>query len=96
MNRKPQSELKQIQEENSEPESDAEDRRIIEESQEVLEFKSENLNDFSVGAKGVTFLYDAGYPHAIQASEPKGRYFFSYSELKPYIKSDGLLWQFVE
>jgi hypothetical protein len=96
VNGKLQSELKQIQKENSENGSDAEDTRIIEESQEVLEFKSENLNDFSVGAKGVTFLYDAGYPHAIQAFEPQGRYFFSYSELKPYIKRDGLLGQFVE
>lgn len=96
VNRKLQSELKQILKENSGTASDAEDTRIIEESQDVLEFKSENLNDFSVGAKGLTFLYDAGYPHAIQAFEPNGRYFFSYSELKPYIKRDGLLGQFIE
>jgi hypothetical protein len=96
VNAKLQGELKQIVKENSEPGSDAEDLRIIKESQEVLEFKPEHLNDFSVGAKGVTFLYDAGYPHAIQAFEPAGRYFFSYSELKPYIKRDGLLGQFVE
>lgn len=96
VNRKLQSELKQILKENSGPTSDAEDRKIIKESQEVLEFKSENLDDFSVGARGLTFLYDAGYPHAIQAFEPNGRYFFSYSELKPYIKRDGLLGQFVE
>jgi len=96
VNRKLQSELKQIEKENSGPGSDAEDTRIIKESQEVLEFKSANLDEFSVGAKGLTFLYDAGYPHAIQASEPNGRYFFSYSELKPYIKRDGVLGQFVE
>jgi hypothetical protein len=42
-----------------------------------LEFKVENLDDFSVSAKGVTFLYDAGYPHAIRAFEPIGRYFFN-------------------
>ena len=96
VNRKLQSELKQILKENSGSKSDAEDTRIIKESKEVLEFKSENLDDFSVGAKGLTFLYDAGYPHAIQALEPNGRYFFSYSELRPYIKRDGLLGQFVE
>lgn len=96
VNRKLQSELKQILKENSGSKNDAEDTRIIEESQEVLEFKPENLDDFSVETKGLTFLYDAGYPHAIQAFEPNGRYFFSYSELKPYIKRDGLLGQFVE
>ena len=96
VNRKLQSEMKQILKENSGSKSDAEDTRIIKESQEVLEFTSENLDDFSVGTKGLTFLYDAGYPHAIQAFEPIGRYFFSYSELKPYIKRDGLLGQFVE
>ena len=82
--------------ENSGPGTDAEDTRIIKESQEVLEFKPENLDEFQVGAKGLTFLYDAGYPHAIQAFEPTGRYFFNYSELKSYIKRDGLLGQFVQ
>jgi len=96
VNRKLQDELKQIVKENSGPGSDAEDTRIIKESQEAIEFKPENLDEFSVGAKGLTFLYDAGYPHAIQAFEPVGRYFFSYSELKPYIKRDGLLGQFVQ
>jgi hypothetical protein len=96
VNSKLQSELKQILKENSGTAGDAEDIRIIKESQEVLEFKTENLDDFSVGPKGLTFLYDAGYPHAIQAFEPNGRYFFSYSELKPYIKRNGLLGQFVE
>ena len=96
VNRKLQSELKQILKENSESKGEAEDTRIIKESEEVLEFTKENLDDFSVGTKGLTFLYDAGYPHAIQAFEPNGRYFFSYSQLKPYIKRDGLLGQFVE
>ena len=96
VNRKLQGELQQILKENSGSGSDAEDTRIIKDSQEGLEFKRENLADFSVGAKGVTFLYDAGYPHAIQAFEPTGRYFFTYAELKPYLKRDGLLWQFLD
>jgi hypothetical protein len=96
VNSKLQDELQQIMKENSGPGTDAEDTRIIKESQEVLEFKSENLDEFQVQAKGLTFLYDAGYPHAIQAFEPAGRYFFSYSELKPFIKRNGLLGQFVE
>jgi hypothetical protein len=93
VNNKLQAELKQILKENS---GDAEDTRIIKESKEVLEFKVENLDEFSVGTKGITFLYDAGYPHAIKAFEPSGRYFFPYSELKTYIKRDGPLGQFVD
>jgi len=76
--------------------SDPEDVRIATEAQEPLGYTIENLDDFEVGAKGVTFLYDAGYPHVIQAFEPNGRYFFSYSELKPFIKREGPLGQFVQ
>lgn len=96
VNRKLQNEIKTILKDLRESKSDAEDIRIANEAGEVLEFKIENLDDFSVSAKGITFLYDAGYPHVIQAFEPIGRYFFSYTELKPYIKRDGLLGQFVE
>jgi hypothetical protein len=95
VNRKLQTELKEILKSLEESKSDAEDVRIAGEAQEPLEFKVENLDDFSVGAKGITFLYDAGYPHAIQAFQPNGRYFFTYSELKPFIKREGPLGQFI-
>lgn len=88
-------ELKEILESLRTSKSDPEDIRIAREAQEPLEFKVEDLDNFSVSTKGVTFLYDAGYPHVIQAFEPNGKYFFSYSELKPYIKRDGPLGQFV-
>jgi hypothetical protein len=95
VNRKLQTELKEILKSLEESKSDAEDVRIAGEAQEPLEYKVENLDDFSVGAKGITFLYDAGYPHAIQAFQPNGRYFFTYSELKPFIKREGPLGQFI-
>ncbi|HUS09999.1 MAG TPA: hypothetical protein VMZ30_05990 [Pyrinomonadaceae bacterium] len=95
VNQKLQAELKTILQELSESKSDAEDIRIAREAQEPLRFTLEDLDNFSVGRKGITFLYDAGYPHVIQAFEPVGRYFFSYSELKPYIKPDGPLGQFL-
>ncbi|MEP6570815.1 MAG: hypothetical protein ABJC10_13670 [Acidobacteriota bacterium] len=95
VNQKLQAELKEILVSLRESKSDPEDLRIAGEAQEMLEFKVENLDDFSVGAKGITFLYDAGYPHVIQAFEPAGRYFFSYSELKSFIKPDGPLGQFI-
>jgi hypothetical protein len=49
-----------------------------------------------VGRTGITFLYDAGFPHAIKAFEPQGKYFFTYAELKLYIKRDGPLGQFID
>jgi hypothetical protein len=61
----------------------------------ALEFKASNLDDFSVSNRGVTFLYDAGFPHVVQAVEPDGRYFFSYAQLKPYIKRGGPLGVFI-
>jgi hypothetical protein len=96
VNQKLQAELRKILEEFGAPKSDPEDIRIAKEAQEPLEFTIENLDEFSIGAKGVTFLYDAGYPHAIQAFAPHGQYFFTYSELKPFIKPDGLLGQFID
>ena len=96
VNNKLQAELKKIVEELTASKSDPEDLRIAKEAQEPLKFTIENLDEFSVGAKGITFLYDAGYPHAIQAFEPIGEYFFSYSELKPFIRRDGLLGQFID
>jgi hypothetical protein len=89
------AELAQILKDLAESKSDPEDIRIAKEAQEALEFKLSDIDDFSIGAKGVTFLYDAGYPHAIQAFEPNGEYFFSYSELKLLIRRDGPLGQFI-
>jgi hypothetical protein len=91
-----QTELKQILKDLAESKSDAEDIRIAKEAQEALEYKLADLDEFSVGDKGITFLYDAGYPHVIQAFEPEGRYSFSYAELKPFIKREGPLGQFVK
>ena len=58
-------------------------------------FGMENLDNFSVNNRGVTFLYDFGFPHVIKALEPSGRYFFSYERLKEHINQDGLLGVFV-
>ena len=61
---------------------------------ENADFTVKNLNRFSVGDKGVTFWYEYGFPHVIMAWQPEGRYFFSWTELKPFIKPDGLLARF--
>ena len=57
-------------------------------------FTVENLDKFSVSDAGITFWYDYGFPHVIMALQPEGRYFFSWTELKTFIKPDGLLAQF--
>ncbi|HJS52283.1 MAG TPA: hypothetical protein VJ781_10320 [Pyrinomonadaceae bacterium] len=51
--------------------------------------------DFTISDKGVTFLFDYNYPHVVQALEPSGEFFVSYADLKPFIRSDGLLARFV-
>jgi hypothetical protein len=91
VDRELQGEIKRIENENK----DSEEKEAVDGAYDDLKFEATNLDEFSVGPKGITFLYYAGFPHVIKALEPKGRYFFSYLDLKPYIKRDGPLWQFV-
>jgi hypothetical protein len=84
---------KKLQEENERTIKESTgDAALTEEDKEMLralKFEVANLDDFSIGDKGITFLFDAGFPHVIQALEPAGEYFFSYAELRPYIKPEG-------
>ena len=74
----------------------ADEKDSIKQSLDELSFKLADLDEFVVGEGGVTFLYDAGFPHVIQAAQPEGRYFFSYAQLKSYIKRDGPLAVFIQ
>jgi len=58
-------------------------------------FTVEDFKDFAIDATGVTFMYDYGFPHVLQALQPEGKYHFAWAELKPFIRSDGLLARFV-
>jgi hypothetical protein len=58
-------------------------------------FTVENLSEFAVSDKCVTFIYDYGFPHVILALEPEGKYFFDWAQLKPFIKPGGLLARFI-
>ncbi len=60
-----------------------------------LNFTAETFDEYSVSDKGITIIYDAGFPHVIQATQPDGRYFFSWTQIKSFIKPDGLLARFV-
>lgn len=58
-------------------------------------FTVSDLNEFAVNDEGVTFIYDYSFAHVIQALEPEGRYSFTWTQLKPYIKRGGLLAKFI-
>lgn len=75
------------------PDKEADD--ALKESLNGLSFTAESFDQFSISVKGVTIIYDAGFPHVIQAAQPDGQYFFTWAELKPFIKPDGLLARFV-
>ncbi|HUQ31213.1 MAG TPA: hypothetical protein VM095_03790 [Pyrinomonadaceae bacterium] len=72
------------------------DRETARDLLKDLKIKASDLNDFSISEKGVTFLYDAKFPHMVQALAPTGEYFFSFAELKPYIKREGPLARFLQ
>lgn len=57
--------------------------------------KYKDLSGFFVTEKGVTFLYDYGFPHISEACEPEKEHFFSWVDLKPFIKRDSLLARFI-
>lgn len=96
VDQKLQAELREISTEAKQTSNlEATESQSIVEALEQMKFGPENLEDFEVGAKGITFLYDAGLPNVIKAFEPEGRYFFSYSELTPYLNRTGPLGQFV-
>jgi hypothetical protein len=69
----------------------AEDKESLQSTFAELKFKEENLDEFSVSSRGITFLFDAGFAHAFQALQPDGHYFFPFAKLQPYIKRDGPL-----
>lgn len=59
------------------------------------DFTRGTINEFVVSDNGVTFPYDYGFPHVLSALQPEGEYFFTWADLKPFIKSPGLLERFV-
>lgn len=65
---------------------DAEEKASVPELYKDLRFEVKDLIDFMIDDNGITFLYEAGFPHVVQAYEPNGHYKFSYAELAPYLK----------
>jgi len=55
------------------------------------EYNKVTLDEFEIDENGVIFHHDYGFAHVAQALQPAGAFFFTWEELKPYIKKDGLL-----
>lgn len=90
LNEKLQAEIKEtIKEVNKDKSIDADQKSSMSELLENLKIGVEDLDNFLIDDKGITFLYDAGFPHAVQAYQPDGRYRYSYSELGPYFIREG-------
>jgi hypothetical protein len=62
---------------------------------ENARFERENLDDFSIGNKGITFHFDYGFNYASLVLQPKGEFFFSWKQIRPFVRRDGLLAKFV-
>lgn len=92
VDRRLQQEIAKLKKENA---SANEPDESIDDAYEQLKFEPKDLDNFSVGKRGITFLYDAGFPHVIKALEPNGHYLFTFEQLKSYIKLEGPLGQFV-
>jgi hypothetical protein len=52
---------------------------------------AKDLDGYEVSDKGVTFHYDYEFPHVAQGLQPDGNFFYTWSQLRPYIKKGGLL-----
>ena len=62
---------------------------------ESADFTMDNLKGFSIDDKGVTFRYDYGFPHVIEAMQPSGEYTFTWAQMKPYIRTNSVLGRLV-
>ena len=58
-------------------------------------FTTDDFKEFSVGLKGVTIYYDYGFPHVLEGLQPAGEYHFTWTEIRQFVRADGLLARFV-
>jgi methylmalonyl-CoA mutase, C-terminal domain len=54
------------------------------------DFTVKDFKEFSVNTKGVTFYYDYGFPHVIEALQPNGEYHYSWAQIKPFVRMDSM------
>lgn len=70
--------------------ANAEDKETIQ-RQLHGRFTAKNLSEFRVDEKGVTFVYDFDFIHAVKALEPEGRFLLPWSKLRPYVRKSSPL-----
>ncbi|HMQ03437.1 MAG TPA: hypothetical protein PKD26_05940 [Pyrinomonadaceae bacterium] len=61
---------------------------------EYTDLTEKDLANFVVDKAGVAFFYDYGFPNVVKALEPDGELRFSWAEITPFLKRDGLLGRF--
>jgi hypothetical protein len=61
---------------------------------QYTDFTEKELSNFAVDMAGVAFFYEFGFGNAVKALAPDGEFRFSWAEIAPYIKRDGLLGRF--
>lgn len=62
---------------------------------EDTDFTAKDLDQYSISDLDVTFYYDYGFPHVLKALQPDGEFKLTWTELKPFIRREGLLARFV-
>lgn len=58
-------------------------------------FTTWHLSEFEVSDKGITFIYKYEFAHIVRNYEPAGRFFLSYAQLKPFVRTGGALGRLV-
>jgi hypothetical protein len=59
-------------------------------------FTTNDLSEFEVSDKGITFVYKYEFAHIVRNHEPPGRFFLSYAQLKPFVRRAGLLGKLIK
>ena len=54
--------------------------------EEEVQKASDQVEEFFVDDFGVTFKFDYAFPRVSQALQPEGEYFFSWKEIKPFLR----------
>ena len=62
---------------------------------ESSDFNIDDLKEYAVDNETVTFIYDYGFPHVIEALQPEGRFTFKWSEVERFVKPGGPFGKFV-
>ena len=66
----------QTRKENAASSDQQDDKAAVNDAYDILRFELKDLDNFSVSKRGITFLYDAGFPHRYQGARTERSLFF--------------------